>query len=96
MLAITALHHGRPLALCRYLPRTECHAPLPGIDRGMSDKHRKNTAASVRDRLLSLARERGEDFQLILTQYGLKRLLHRLSQSGYRDRFILKGARMCS
>ncbi|MGB5456448.1 MAG: nucleotidyl transferase AbiEii/AbiGii toxin family protein [Gammaproteobacteria bacterium] len=58
----------------------------------MSDKRRKNTAASVRDRLLSLARERGEDFQLILTQYGLERLLYRLSQSGYRDRFILKGA----
>lgn len=58
----------------------------------MNDKRRKNTAASVRDRLLALARERGEDFQLILTQYGLERLLYRLSQSGYRDRFILKGA----
>ena len=58
----------------------------------MNDKHVKNTAASVRDRLLALARERGEDFQLLLTQYGLERLLYRLSQSGYRDRFILKGA----
>lgn len=46
----------------------------------------------MRDRLLTLARKRGEDFQLLLTQYGLERLLYRLSQSNYRDRFILKGA----
>jgi len=52
----------------------------------------KNTAASVRNRLLKLARQRGEDFQLILTRYGLERLLYRLGQSEYRDRFILKGA----
>jgi len=58
----------------------------------MNNKRGKNTAASVRDRLLALARERGEDFQLLLTQYGLERLLYRLSQSSYRDRFILKGA----
>ncbi|MEW7979691.1 MAG: nucleotidyl transferase AbiEii/AbiGii toxin family protein [Candidatus Sedimenticola endophacoides] len=58
----------------------------------MNDKRGKNLAASVRDRLLALARERGEDFQLLLTQYGLERLLYRLSQSNYRDRFILKGA----
>jgi len=58
----------------------------------MNDKRGENTAASVRDRLLALARERGEDFQLLLTQYGLERLLYRLSKSGYRDRFILKGA----
>jgi hypothetical protein len=58
----------------------------------MNNKRGKNTAVSVRDRLLALARERGEDFQLLLTQYGLERLLYRLSQSTYRDRFILKGA----
>lgn len=58
----------------------------------MNDKRGKNSAASVRDRLLSLARKRGENFQLLLTQYGLERLLYRLSQSNYRDRFILKGA----
>ena len=58
----------------------------------MNDKRANNTAASVRDRLLALARERGEDFQLLLTQYGLERLLYRLSQSNYRERFILKGA----
>ena len=52
----------------------------------------KNTAVSVRDRLLALAREQGEDFQLLLTRYGLERLLYRLGKSAYRDRFILKGA----
>ena len=49
-------------------------------------------AVSVRDRLLNLARERGEDFQLILTRYGLERLLYRLGKSEYRDLFVLKGA----
>jgi len=58
----------------------------------MTDNRGRNTAASVRDRLLELARQRGEDFQLILTRYGLERLLYRLSQSEYCDRFILKGA----
>ncbi len=58
----------------------------------MTDKRGNNTAASVRNRLLELARKRGEDFQLILTRYGLERLLYRLSQSEYCDRFILKGA----
>ena len=58
----------------------------------MNDKRIKNTAVSVRDRLLAMARQRGEDFQLLLTQYGLERLLYRLCKSDYRDRFILKGA----
>ncbi len=58
----------------------------------MTGSRGRNTAASVRDRLLALARQRSEDFQLILTCYGLERLLYRLGQSEYRDRFILKGA----
>ena len=58
----------------------------------MTSNRSTNTAASVRDRLLELARQRNEDFQLILTRYGLERLLYRLSQSDYHDRFILKGA----
>jgi len=52
----------------------------------------KKVPESVRARLLNLAREQGIDFQLLLTRYGLERLLYRLSQSAYRDRFILKGA----
>ena len=52
----------------------------------------KNVAASIRQRLYDLSRERREDFQLILTRYCLERLLHRLGRSVYSDRFVLKGA----
>ena len=58
----------------------------------MTKTPRKDTATSVRNRLLDLVRQRGEDFQLILTRYGLERLLYRLSESEFRDRYILKGA----
>lgn len=51
-----------------------------------------NKAASVRQRLLTLARERKEDFGLVLTKYGLERVLYRISQSKYREAFVLKGA----
>ena len=51
-----------------------------------------NVAASVRQRLLNLARERNEDFGLLLTKYALERLLFRISQSEYKTTFILKGA----
>jgi len=58
----------------------------------VSPSGKKNPAASARDRLLALSREHGEDFQLVLTRYGLERLLYRLSHSPHHDRFILKGA----
>lgn len=51
-----------------------------------------NIGASVRARLLHLARERGEDFQLLLTRYASERLLHRLASSPHASRFVLKGA----
>jgi predicted nucleotidyltransferase component of viral defense system len=49
-------------------------------------------AASVRQRLQNLARQRGEQLQTTMTQYGLERLLYRLSQSEWRATFLLKGA----
>jgi len=52
----------------------------------------KDIGASVRARLLRLARERGEDFQLLLTRYANERLLYRLAQSSHGARFVLKGA----
>jgi Nucleotidyl transferase AbiEii toxin, Type IV TA system len=52
----------------------------------------KNLRASVRQKLLNLAQERNDDFGLVLTKYGLERMLFRLSKSKYRDTFILKGA----
>ena len=55
-------------------------------------KEKANVAASIRQRLLNLARERGEDFQQMLTNYALERLLYRLAQSEHRERFVLKGA----
>ena len=51
-----------------------------------------NVAASVRQRLLDLSRERGEDFQLILTWYTAERFLYRLALSKHSKQFILKGA----
>lgn len=51
-----------------------------------------NVSASVRQRLLNLATEHKEDFGLVLTRYGLERLLYRLSISPHRDAFVLKGA----
>jgi hypothetical protein len=51
-----------------------------------------NPGASVRARLLNLARARKEPFDRLLTRYVLERLLYRLSISDYRTRFALKGA----
>src|SRR6202521_3244660 len=52
----------------------------------------RNIGASVRARLLDLAKERNQTFDLLLTRYVLERLLYRLSTSKYRERFVLKGA----
>jgi hypothetical protein len=51
-----------------------------------------NVAASVKQRLLNRARERKEDFNLLLTKYGLERILYRIGHSKYKDSFVLKGA----
>lgn len=52
----------------------------------------KNLAASVKARLLKLAHAQKADFQQLLMRYALERLLYRLEQSPYQDRFVLKGA----
>lgn len=52
----------------------------------------RNVGASVRQRLLNLAHARGQPLELLLTRYALERLLHRLSLSPHRERFVLKGA----
>ena len=56
----------------------------------------KNLPASVRQRLTNIADARGEPFQRLLVEYGLERLLYRLSKSKHRDRFVLKGALLFS
>ena len=52
----------------------------------------RDIGTSVRARLMNLARERGQVFDLLLTRYALERLLYRLSISNHRNRFALKGA----
>src|SRR5574337_1884093 len=52
----------------------------------------KDIAASVRARLLNLAKAQGVDFNQVLVRFALERILYRLSQSAHADRFLLKGA----
>jgi len=54
----------------------------------------KNVAASVRARLLNVAKKSGRDFDAVLLQYFQERFLYRLSVSPYRRQLILKGALM--
>lgn len=52
----------------------------------------RNMGASVRARLLGIAKERNQPFDLLLTRYALERLLYRLGTTKHRERFVLKGA----
>lgn len=58
----------------------------------MTREKPSNLTASVRQRLLRIIRERGDDANLIWTQYTIERFLYRLSVSEYAEDFILKGA----
>lgn len=49
-------------------------------------------AQSVRDRLVRIAADRKEDFNLLLIRFASERLLYRLSKTEFVDRFVLKGA----
>jgi hypothetical protein len=62
----------------------------------MSPRRTPNLAASVRQRLLVLSRERQEDFQVVLARYAIERLLYRLGCSQYAGQCILKGAQLFS
>lgn len=56
------------------------------------NQNRKNVAHSIFQRLLNRARNNKEDFNLLLSRYGMERCLYRLSVSPHNDRFLLKGA----
>ncbi|MFH0989665.1 MAG: nucleotidyl transferase AbiEii/AbiGii toxin family protein [bacterium] len=56
------------------------------------EPHRTNVGASVRARLLNIARKTGQDYNRVLIRYAQERLLYRFSVSQYRSNFILKGA----
>jgi len=51
-----------------------------------------NRAASIRARLKQHADATKEDFNLVLTRYGIERLLYRLATSEHSSQFVLKGA----
>ena len=57
----------------------------------MPDLKIKNPSASIRQRVLNQAQERNDDFGLVLTKYGLERILFRVSKSKYRETVIRKG-----
>jgi hypothetical protein len=52
----------------------------------------KNIAASIKQRLLNVARANHEEFEQVLVRYGVERLLCRLAASQHRNDFLLKGA----
>ena len=60
----------------------------------MADKLIKDTPKSVIARLLNISKARKEDFNQILSDYAMERLLYRLSISDYKTRFVLKGAKL--
>lgn len=51
-----------------------------------------NLSASILARLLTLAKQRGDDYNLLLNRFGMERLLARISTFPHADRFLLKGA----
>ena len=51
-----------------------------------------NLAASIRVRLLNVAKAQASDFNQVLVRFALERILYRLTQSPHADRFLLKGA----
>ena len=52
----------------------------------------RNVGASVRARLLNLAQQKRQTFDLVLTQFAIERALYRLSLTDHAERFVLKGA----
>ena len=53
---------------------------------------KSRTSEPVRFRLLEISKEKGLNFELVLTHYAIERLLYRVAKSQHVDRFILKGA----
>ncbi len=56
----------------------------------------KNLPASIRARLKNHADATKQDFNLVLTHFGLERLLYRLSVSDHAGNYLLKGALLFS
>lgn len=52
---------------------------------------RERVVRSIRDRLLTMARQANLPFNQVFTLYALERLLYRIGASPYRRQFVLKG-----
>lgn len=57
----------------------------------MSKEIIKNYGKSVRSKLLNIAKNENIYYQTVLTRYFQERLIYRISQTGYRQNFYLKG-----
>ncbi len=62
----------------------------------MTPREVANTAASVHQRLLNMARASSRPFNELLQHFAIERFLYRLSNTGHADQFVLKGALMLS
>jgi len=51
----------------------------------------KNYGKSIRSKLLNIAKNEDVYYQTVLTRYFQERLVYRISQTGYRQNFYLKG-----
>lgn len=60
----------------------------------MTERHVKDVAASIRQRLQNHAEATDRPFQEVLQYFAMERFLYRLAQSVHSDRFVLKGALM--
>lgn len=58
----------------------------------MPQKEIKNQTASIKARLMNIAKNKAREFDSVLLQYFQERFLFRLSLSDYKSKFILKGA----
>ena len=52
----------------------------------------KNYGKSIRSKLLNIAKNEDVYYQTVLTRYLQERLAYRISQTGYRQNFYLKGS----
>lgn len=58
----------------------------------MSGKPANNLVASIRQRLLNISKEMGEDPNLVFIRYVVERMLYRITRSKHSNQFVLKGA----
>lgn len=80
-------------ALKTYLGRRGFSVPRRRNDAALRQcgARMKDVAASVKARLLNLARREGRDFNRVLLLYLQEQFLTRLANSNYQDQFVLKG-----